>query len=269
MSDDIIEQGGNTPETPASAPADTIETFIETISDKAQQRAVRDCLDESGNFNREKVRDLAGRYLSERRSVSRMQEMPESAAKFKENYTPEEKFVPLFDEANEGGKKVREMFDKLDSMCFENGIGETKNKAIKNFLLKTLADNGIIDTTTAEEKAAKEQQKAEDQKAILEDALGANTDLDKVNAIIDEFIEDESDEDPDVKPVLEAIKSSAKGKLILYSLRNRIYGKPVPVMKTEIGTSQKALEREYNDPNTSRERRKEIAEKLNEMEGIE
>ena len=263
------EKQGATPETKDTAPAETMDSFIETITDNAQKKAFRETLNEDGSFSKEKIRDLAGRYLSERRSVSKMNEMPESVAKFKENYTPDEKFAPLFDEANEGGKKVREMFDKLDQMCMENTIGETKNKAIKNFLLKTLADNGIIDTTTAEEKAAKEQQKAEDQKAILEDALGVNTDLDKVNAIIDEFIEDESDEDPDVKPVLEAIKSSAKGKLILYSLRNRIYGKPVPVMKTEIGTSQKALEREYNDPNTSRERRKEIAEKLNEMEGIE
>jgi predicted DNA-binding transcriptional regulator YafY len=84
------------------------------------------------------------------------------------------------------------MFDALDKMCMENTIGESKNKAIKNFLLKTLADNNIIDTKTAEEKAADEEKKAEDQRMIMESALGKNTDLDKVNAIIDEFIADES-----------------------------------------------------------------------------
>lgn len=255
--------------TPDTTPSDTMDTFIESITDNAQKKAFRETLNEDGSFSREKIRDLAGRYLSERRAVSKMNELPESVSKYKENYQPEDKFAPLFDENNEGGKKVRDMFDALDRMCYENTIGESKNKAIKNFLLKTLADNNIIDTKTAEEKAADEEKKAEDQRMIMESALGKNTDLDKVNAVIDEFIADESDEDPDVKVVLDAIKSSAKGKLILYSLRNRIYGKPVPVMKTEIGTSQKALEREYNDPNTTRERRAEIAEKLNEMEGIE
>lgn len=255
--------------TPENTPSDTMDTFIESITDNAQKKAFRETLNEDGSFSREKIRDLAGRYLSERRAVSKLNEMPETAEKFKESYKPDDKFAPLFNEENEGGKKVRDMFDKLDKMCMENTIGETKNKAIKNFLLNTLAENGIIDTKTAEEKAADEEKKAEDQRMIMESALGKNTDLDKVNAIIDEFIADESDEDPDVKVVLDAIKSSAKGKLILYSLRNRIYGKPVPVMKTEIGTSQKALEKEYNDPNTSRERRAEIAEKLNEMEGIE
>lgn len=266
MSDDIIEQGTN----PTNTPADNgLNDFIETITDSAQKKAFKETLNEDGSFNKEKIRDLAGRYLSERRSVSRIQEMPESVVKFKENYTPEERFAPLFDENNKGGEKIRDMFDKLDQMCMENTIGETKNKAIKNFLLNTLAANGIIDTKTAEEKAADEEKKAQDQKLILESALGQNTDLDKVNAIIDQFIEDEADEDEDAKMVLNAIKGSAKGKLILYSLRNRIYGKPVPVMKTEIGTSQKALEKEYNDPNTTRERRAEIAEKLNEIEGIE
>ena len=93
--------------------------------------------------------------------------------------------------------------------------------------------------------------------------------MDKVQSIIDQFIEDESDGDETVKAVFDAINNSAKGKLILYSLRNRIYGKPVPVMKTEIGNSLKALEKEYNDPNTTKERRKELAEKMNEIEGIE
>jgi hypothetical protein len=40
-------------------------------------------------------------------------------------------------------------------------------------------------------------------------------------------------------------------------------------MKTEIGNSLKALQKEYDDPNTTRERRKELAEKMNEIEGIE
>ena len=88
--------------------------------------------------------------------------------------------------------------------------------------------------------------------------MGSNTDLDKVQSIIDQFIEDESDGDETVKAVFDAINNSAKGKLILYSLRNRIYGKPVPVMKTEIGNSLKALEKEYNDPNTTKERRKNL-----------
>ena len=255
--------------TPENTPSDTMDTFIESITDNAQKKAFRETLNEDGSFSREKIRDLAGRYLSERRAVSKLNELPDNVSKYKENYQPDAKFAPLFDESNDGGKKVRDMFDKLDQMCLENTIGETKNKAIKNFLLNTLAENGIIDTKTAEEKKADEERKAEDQKAILESALGSSTDLDKVNSVIDQFIEDEADEDEDAKMVLNAIKSSAKGKLILYSLRNRIYGKPVPVMKTEIGTSQKALEKEYNDPNTTRERRAEIAEKLNEMEGIE
>lgn len=265
MADEIIQES-----TQVTPPENDMNTFIESFNDNAQKKAFRETLNEDGSFNREKIRDLAGRYLSERRNISKINEMPETVEKFKENFKPnDERFNPLFDESNEKGKKIRDMFDKLDNMCMQNTIGQSKNKAIKEFLLKTFADNGLVDMTTKEEKEALEQQKLEDQKEILENALGKNTDLDKVNSIIDQFIEDEADDDEDTKMVLNAIKGSAKGKLILYSLRNRIYGKPVPVIKTEIGQSLKSLEKEYNDPNTSRERRKELAEKMNEIEGID
>ena len=264
MADDIIETGnGNQP-----VRADDAD-FIGSFKDSAQQKAYRDCLNESGEFDREKIRDLAGRMLSDRRALSRVNEMPESAAKFKEVYKPDDQFANLFNEDNKGGEKIRKMFDKFDDMCMQNTIGQSKNKAVKDFLLKTFADNGLIDMTSEEEREAQKQQKAEEQKEIMQNALGSNTDLEKVQTVIDQFIEDEADGDETTKAVFDAINSSAKGKLILYSLRNRIYGKPVPVMKTEIGTSLKSLEKEYNDPNTTKERRKELAEKMNELEGIE
>lgn len=246
-----------------------MEAFLETFDDDSIKKAFKETLNDAGEFDRNKVKNLAGRMISDRRALSKIKNMPESVEKFKENYKPNDKFAPLFDESNEKGAKIRDMFNKLDELCYSNTIGEDKNSVIKNFLLDTFATNGIIDTKSAEEKEAELQQKLEDQKEILQDALGVNTDLEKVQSIIDDFILEESDEDPAVKAVFDAINSSAKGKLILYSLRNRIYGKPVPVMKTEIGTSYKALEREYNDPNTSKERRKELAEKMNEIEGIE
>lgn len=264
MADEIIQENG-TPENNGS----DMNSFIESFNDNAQKKAFRETLNEDGTFNREKIRDLAGRMLSERRNLSRINEMPESVAKFKELYKPDEKFANLFNEENKGGEKIRKMFDQFDEMCMSSTIGQSKNKAVKDFLLKTFADNGLIDMTSEEEKEAAKQKKAEDIKDILESSLGKNADLEKVQSIIDEFIEDESDGDETTKAVFDAINNSAKGKLILYSLRNRIYGKPVPVMKTEIGTSLKSLEREYNDPNTTRERRKEIAEQMNEIEGIE
>lgn len=262
--ENIIENNPGTP------PENDMNAFIESFSDKAQQKAFRETLNEDGSFNREKIRDLAGRYLTERRNISRIAEMPESVAKFKENFKPDdERFNRLFDDANDKGKKIRDMFDKFDDMCMQNTIGVSKNKAVKEFLLKTFADNGLIDMTSEEEREAQKQKKLDDQKEILENALGKNTDLGKVQSIIDQFIEDEADGDETTKAVFDAINDSAKGKLILYSLRNRIYGKPVPVMKTEIGSSLKALEKEYNDPNTTKERRKELAEQMNEIEGIE
>lgn len=264
MADEIIETGQDI----QSVRADDAD-FIGSFKDSAQQKAYRDCLNESGEFDREKIRDLAGRYLSERRNISRLSEMPESVAKFKELYKPDDKFANLFNEENKGGEKIRKMFDQFDEMCMSSTIGQSKNKAVKDFLLKTFADNGLIDMTSEEEKQAAQQKKADDIKEILQDSLGSNTDLDKVQSIIDQFIEDESDGDETTKAVFDAINNSAKGKLILYSLRNRIYGKPVPVMKTEIGNSLKALQKEYDDPNTTRERRKELAEKMNEIEGIE
>lgn len=264
MADETIETGQDI----QSVRADDAD-FIGSFKDSAQQKAYRDCLNESGEFDREKIRDLAGRYLSERRNISRLSEMPESVAKFKELYKPDDKFANLFNEENKGGEKIRKMFDQFDEMCMSSTIGQSKNKAVKDFLLKTFEQNGLIDMTSEEEKQAAQQKKADDIKEILQDSLGSNTDLDKVQSVIDQFIEDESDNDPTVKAVFDAINNSAKGKLILYSLRNRIYGKPVPVMKTEIGNSLKALQKEYDDPNTTRERRKELAEKMNEIEGIE
>lgn len=261
MADDVIETQGGTPT--------EMDSFIESITDNAQKKAFRETLNDDGSFNKEKIRDLAGRYLSERRNISRINEMPTDVKQFKELYKPDEKFANLFNEENKGGEKIRNMFDKFDQYCMENVIGQTKNKAVKDFWLKTFEQNGLIDMTSEEEKQAAQQKKADDIKEILQDSLGSNTDLDKVQSIIDQFIEDESDNDPTVKAVFDAINSSAKGKLILYSLRNRIYGKPVPVMKTEIGNSLKALQKEYDDPNTTRERRKELAEKMNEIEGIE
>lgn len=261
MADETIEIQGGTP--------NEMDSFIESITDNAQKKAFRETLNEDGSFNKEKIRDLAGRYLSERRNISRINEMPTDVKQFKELYKPDEKFANLFNEENKGGEKIRKMFDSFDEMCMSSTIGQSKNKAVKDFLLKTFADNGLIDMTSEEEKEAAQQKKADDIKEILQDSLGANTDLDKVQSIIDQFIEDESDGDETTKAVFDAINNSAKGKLILYSLRNRIYGKPVPVMKTEIGDSLKALEKEYNDPNTSKERRKELAEKMNEIEGLE
>ena len=270
---EIMADLENRVETPETAPQgqkiESMDSFIDSFTDAGLKRAFRETLNEDGSFNREKIRDLAGRMLSDRRALSRVNEMPESASKFKEVYKPDDQFANLFNEDNKGGEKIRKMFDKFDDMCMQNTIGQSKNKAVKDFLLKTFADNGLIDMTSEEEREAQKQQKLEDEKEILQNALGKNADLDKVQDIIDQFIEDETDGDDTVKAVFDAINNSAKGKLILYSLRNRIYGKPVPVMKTEIGTSLKALQKEYDDPNTTRERRKELAEKMNELEGIE
>ena len=84
--------------TPENTPSDTMDTFIESITDNAQKKAFRETLNEDGSFSREKIRDLAGRYLSERRAVSKLNEMPETAEKFKESYKPDDKFAPLFNE---------------------------------------------------------------------------------------------------------------------------------------------------------------------------
>ncbi len=68
MADDVIETQGGTPT--------EMETFMDSITDTAQKKAFRETLNDDGSFNKEKIRDLAGRYLSERRNISRINEMP-------------------------------------------------------------------------------------------------------------------------------------------------------------------------------------------------
>ena len=81
MADETIETQGGTP-------TNEMDSFIESITDTAQKKAFRETLNDDGSFNKEKIRDLAGRYLSERRNISRINEMPESAGK-KRRWRPE------------------------------------------------------------------------------------------------------------------------------------------------------------------------------------
>ena len=112
-----------------------MEAFLETFDDDSIKRAFKETLNDAGEFDRNKVKNLAGRMISDRRALSKIKNMPESVEKFKENYKPNDKFAPLFDESNEKGAKIRDMFNKLDELCYSNTIGEDK-KCYKKLLVR-------------------------------------------------------------------------------------------------------------------------------------
>ena len=228
----------------------------EALWDKEKGSLNQDAVLERLSAKDKEIENYKKQALDMRRKISKGIETPESADKYAELYTADEKYnAILSDTESNAGKYINASMKNIDKIAFDNGMTKEQANAMKNAFLKVMEEVSIIDTRTDEQKASDKAQYIKEQKAILgdkaEEIIKENVEFCKNYGVFD---------NEEKKFLLESAGKSAVANKVIAKIRE-LFGEKVsniPTVSADNLPSDMELAKEYNRPETSDARRMEI-----------
>ena len=223
---------------------------------------------EDGKFNKDGAKEFIGevkaerdkyekRILDLRRKVSDGKAV-ESKDKIFQDFAPkDDKYMPFFDKDTppETKQAISQIQEKLADTYFNAALTQRQADDISNMVLDIMADTGIIDARSKEEKYIARQEWIEDQKRHL------GSDADNIIRTTKHFVENTHLFDAKTKNTFLELMETV-GAPVISALHQIADGKTgeIPVNVSNLGglPSDVQLKDEYLNPATSEGRRQEI-----------
>ncbi len=232
------------------------EGIDEELWDKEKGALKQDAVLERLSSKDKEIENFKKQALDMRRKISKGIETPDSAEKYAELYTADEKYnAILSDTESNAGKYINASMKNIDKIAFDNGMTKEQANAMKNAFLQVMEEVSIIDTRTDEQKASDKAQYIKEQKAILgdkaEEIIKENVEFCKNYGVFD---------NEEKKFLLESAGQSAVANKVIAKIRE-LFGEKVsniPSVSADNLPSDMELAKEYNRPETSDARRMEI-----------
>ena len=228
----------------------------EALWDKEKGSLNQDAVLERLSAKDKEIENYKKQALDMRRKISKGIETPESAEKYAELYTADEKYDTILnDKESNAGKYINQSMANIDKLAFDNGMTKEQANAVKNAFLQVMEEVSIIDTRTDEQKATDKAQYIKEQKAMLGD---------KAEEIIKDNVEFCQNygvfDNEEKKFLLESVGKSAVANKVVAKIRE-LFGEKVssiPSVSADNLPSDIELAKEYNNPATTDARRMEI-----------
>ena len=224
-----------------------VQTNSQSSNEQVQEEVkleLAEYRNDKGEFDIDKLKQLDADKKYFRSQISKLRQMPESQEEYSKNFVFDSKFTEfLSDEDNKA--KIDKVFDNLDKLSMEKGIGVEKNHDIRRFLLDEMVDNGIIDTVSKAEKEAKHLQAINDRNASVQEFIGEGTDRETWDNNLKTWLKSFCNSEGEYALHEKLINENATWALSMNKVRQALMGNTIPVIHSEASYNEEEWQRNF------------------------
>lgn len=218
---------------------------------------------EDGTFSEEKIKKLAEDKKYFRQQISKLKQMPEKIEDYGKDFVLDSKFDE-FASKEENKEKIKSLFEKIDKLSMEKGIGVERNHDIRRFVMDELVEAKAIDLTTAAEKEAQNQKTIEERNKAVQEAIGELSDINAWNKNLEDWLKGFCNSDAEFQMHKSLMERNSIWALSLNKVRHAMMGNKIPVAVSEPKYSEEEWNRAFRKADREEQDRmlKERAEML-------
>jgi len=187
---------------------------------------------EDGSFSEEKIKKLAEDKKYFRQQISKLKQMPEKIEDYGKDFVLDSKFDE-FASTEENKEKIKSLFDKIDKLSMEKGIGVERNHDIRRFIMDELVEAKAIDLTTQAEKEAQNQKIIEERNKAVQDVIGELSDINAWNKNLEDWLKNFCNSDAEFQMHKSLMERNSIWALSLNKVRHAMMGNKIPVAVSE------------------------------------
>lgn len=218
---------------------------------------------EDGTFSEEKIKKLAEDKKYFRQQISKLKQVPEKIEEYGKDFVLDSKFDE-FAAKDENKEKLTKLFEKIDKLSLEKGIGVERNHDIRRFVLDELVETKAIDLTTDEARAAADQKAIDERNAKVKEIIGEATDINAWNANLLDWLKGFCNSEAEYEMHKKLLERNSIWALSLNKVRHAMMGNRIPVAVSEPKYNEEEWTRAFRkaDKETQDQMLKERAEML-------
>lgn len=200
---------------------------------------------EDGTFSEEKIKKLAEDKKYFRQQISKLKQMPEKIEDYGKDFVLDSKFDE-FAAKDENKDKIKALFDKIDKLSMEKGIGVERNHDIRRFVMDELVEAKAIDLTTEADKAAQNQKAIEERNKAVQDVIGEISDINAWNKNLEDWLKGFCNSDAEFQMHKSLMERNSIWALSLNKVRHAMMGNKIPVAVSEPKYSEEEWSRAFH-----------------------
>lgn len=187
---------------------------------------------EDGTFSEEKIKKLAEDKKYFRQQISKLKQMPEKIEEYGKDFVLDSKFDE-FASKEENQEKIKNLFEKIDKLSMEKGIGIERNHDIRRFIMDELVEAKAIDITSEAEKAAANQKVIDERNKAVREAIGDATDINAWNNALCDWLKGFCNSEAEFQMHKALLERNSLWALSLNKVRHAMMGNKIPVAVSE------------------------------------
>jgi hypothetical protein len=218
---------------------------------------------EDGTFSEEKIKKLAEDKKYFRQQISKLKQVPEKEEEYDKDFVLDSKFN-AFASKEENQTKIKTLFDKINKLSKEKGIGVERNHDIKRFVMDELVEAKAIDLASDEQKAEAEQKVIEERNEAVRKEIGDVTDINAWNAALCDWLKGFCNSDAEYEMHKKLLERNSLWALSLNKVRHAMMGNRIPVAAPQATYNEEEWQRAFRkaDKETQDKMLRERAEML-------
>jgi len=226
----------NTPSGQENTPQGEKNTVVDELKDYKTA---------DGEFDPAKIKKLVDDKLYYRQQISKLKQVPSRIEDYSKDFVLDSKFDE-FVSTEENKDKIAKIFDKIDKMSLEKGIGVERNADIRRLVLDELVENKVIDLTSAEKKAAQAQQIIEERNKAVQDAIGEVSNIDSWNKNLFDWLKTFCNSEAEFEMHKKLAETNSLWALSLNKIRQAQMGNRIPVIHSDAKFNQAEWDRAFS-----------------------
>lgn len=187
---------------------------------------------DDGTFSEEKIKKLAEDKKYFRQQISKLKQMPEKIEEYGKDFVLDSKFDE-FASKEENQEKIKNLFEKIDKLSMEKGIGIERNHDIRRFIMDELVEAKAIDITSEAEKAAANQKVIDERNKAVREAIGDATDINAWNNALCDWLKGFCNSEAEFQMHKALLERNSLWALSLNKVRHAMMGNKIPVAVSE------------------------------------
>lgn len=218
---------------------------------------------EDGTFSEEKIKKLAEDRKYFRQQISKLKQIPEKEEEYDKDFVLDSKF-DAFASKEENQAKIKSLFDKINKLSKEKGIGVERNHDIKRFVMDELVEAKAIDLASDEQKKAADQKVIDERNEAVRKEIGDVTDINAWNDALCDWLKGFCNSEAEYNMHKALLERNSLWALSLNKVRHALMGNRIPVAAPQASYNEEEWNRAFRKADREEQDRmlKERAEML-------
>lgn len=221
------------------------DKIIETPDEKDPPKdELAEYRNDDGTFSEEKIKKLAEDRKYYRQQISKLKQMPEKEEEYDKDFVLDSKF-DAFASKEENQAKIKSLFDKINKLSKEKGIGIERNHDIKRFVMDELVEAKAIDLTSDEQKKAAEQKVIDERNEAVRKEIGDVTDINAWNDALCDWLKGFCNSESEYNMHKALLERNSLWALSLNKVRHALMGNRIPVAAPQASYNEEEWNRAF------------------------